>query len=58
MRLLKARFMGGWEGGQMAEALLGEGICGSVRLGRLVIGRISKSTKKDGTPVVHLCPVT
>jgi len=28
--------------------LLGEGICGSVRLGRLGIGMISKSAKKMG----------
>jgi hypothetical protein len=29
--------------------LLGGGICGSVRLGRLGIGMISKSAKKDDT---------
>jgi hypothetical protein len=38
--------------------LLGEGIRGSVRLGRLGrlgIGMISKSSKKDGTLIVHQC---
>jgi hypothetical protein len=35
--------------------LLGEGIRGSVRLGRLGIGMISKSAKKDGTLKVHQC---
>ena len=35
--------------------LLGEGRRGSVRLGRLGIGMISKSAKKDGTSIVHQC---
>jgi hypothetical protein len=35
--------------------LLGEGILGSVRLGRLGIGMISKCAKKDGTTIVHQC---
>ncbi len=39
--------------GQGAERLLGEGIGGSVRLGRLVIGMISKSATKNGTLIVH-----
>jgi len=36
--------------------LLGEGRRGSVRLGRLGIGMIAKSAKKDGTSIVHQCP--
>jgi hypothetical protein len=35
--------------------LLGEGIRGSVRLGRLGIGMISKSAIEDGTLIVHQC---
>ena len=50
--MLEARFMGGWE----RSPLLGEGRRGSVRLGRLGIGMISKSAKKDGTSIVHQCP--
>ena len=38
--------------------LLGDGIRGSVRLGRLRIGMISKSAKKDGgTLKVHQCQI-
>jgi hypothetical protein len=48
--------MGGWERGSGSGApLLDEGIRGSVRLGRLGIGMISKSAKKDGTPIAHQC---
>jgi hypothetical protein len=36
------------------STLLGEGICGSVRLGKLGIGMISKSAKKDGTPIAQI----
>ncbi len=50
--MLEARFMGG-----MGAGVRGEGICGSVRLGRLGIGMISKSAKKDGTTIVHQCPI-
>jgi hypothetical protein len=39
------------------SSLLGEGIRGSVRLGRLGIGRISKSAKKDRTPIIHQCQI-
>jgi hypothetical protein len=53
--MLEARFMGIWERGSGGGAL-GEGIRGSVRLGRLGIGMISKSGKKDGTTIVHQCP--
>jgi hypothetical protein len=51
--MLEVRFMEGWERGP----LLGKGIRGSVRLGRLEIGMISKSAKKDGTLIVHQCPI-
>ncbi len=47
--MLEARFMGA----RGRSPLLGEGIRGSVRLGRLGIGMISKSAKKDGTSIVH-----
>ncbi len=40
---------------RMRSPLLGEGIHGSIRLGRLGIGMIPKSAKKDGTPIVHQC---
>ncbi len=40
-------------GSGVGSPLLGDGIRGSVSLGRLGIGSISKSAKKDGTPVVH-----
>jgi hypothetical protein len=52
--------MGGWERGSGvgAPCLLGEGIHGSVRLGRLGIGIISKSAEKEGTLIVHQCPIT
>jgi hypothetical protein len=37
--------------------LLGEGIRRPVRLARLGIGIISKSAQKDGTSIVHQCPL-
>jgi hypothetical protein len=50
-RLLEARFMGAGVRGR--SHLLGEGICGPVRLARLGIGMISKPAQKDGTSIVH-----
>ena len=48
-------YVGMGAGVRRRSPLLGEGIRGSVRLGRLGIGMISKSAKKDGTSIVHQC---
>jgi hypothetical protein len=53
---VRGQIYGGMGAGVRGRSpLLGEGIRGSVRLGRLGIGMISKSAKKDGTPIVHQC---
>ncbi len=50
---VKGQIYGGMGAGVREQSpLFGEGICGSIRLGRLGIGMISKSAKKDGTLIV------
>ncbi len=53
IQAVRGQIYGGMGAGVRGESpLLGEGIRRSVRLG---IGMISKSAKKDGTPIVHQC---
>jgi len=54
---VRGQIYGGMGAGVRGQSpLLDEGIFRSVRLGRLGIGMISKSAKKDGASIVYQCP--